>query len=114
MGTLWHGTQRGVDREHDFFYLTDADEWQDEQRTRIRRTALEYADTGDFVDDNQWTVQYPEPLTRWLASMVELYKFQKTPLEILDCERRYPGLQDDIFTQIGYRAHMKSLNEDDE
>lgn len=45
--------------------------------------------------------------------MVELFQFHKLPHEILDCERVYPGLLDDIATQLGYRAYMKRELDDD-
>ncbi len=107
MGQRGRGAQWGAIAQSQFFYLADPGEWQGEQRSNIRATALEYAEDSDFVDNDDWIVHYPESLTRWLASVMKALDFHKLPHEILENERRYPGLLDDVLTTLGYRDHIK-------
>ena len=65
-----------------------------------------------FVDDNEWMLYYPENMTRWIANLVKLTDFKWTILDILETERRYPRLIDDVLTQLGYQNALKRENKD--
>lgn len=45
-------------------------------------------------DEDDWDYAYPAPLLKWLYGILQSVDYHWTPLEILECERRYPGLLD--------------------
>lgn len=58
------------------------------------------------VDDERWTMDYPEHLIGWLVDLLPL-EFQWTPMDILNLEHRFPGIVNDIDTELWQRKLMR-------
>lgn len=57
----------------------------------------------------------PAPLIDWLVDILEATDWRMRPLDILDTERRYPGLMNNLATMSWQRRliaeQMESTNE---
>lgn len=73
------------------------------QRTQTRARAITRAEREDRVDEDNWNVIYPSDLVGWVVDVLESVEYKWSPAQILDTERQYPGLINDLSTEIWQR-----------
>lgn len=56
---------------------------------------------------------YPTLFTQFVTDVVIASDYHWTPAQIVDCERRYPGLIEDVFTHAWMRALVEKQLEDE-
>ncbi len=90
-----------------FFLRRSQDTFAEQQRTATRQRAILRAEQSARDDEDDWLVQYPEHLIGWLVDVLEAVEYRWTPVQILDTERQYPGLINDISLEIWQRDIVK-------
>jgi hypothetical protein len=88
-----------------FFRL--APDYGGDQRTRVRQRAILRAEPETPEDEDDWTLLYPDRVVGWLADILKAVDFHYTPAQVLEAERLYPGLWDDLALELWQRDLVK-------
>lgn len=75
----------------------------------MRQRAILRAQDGDErTDEDDWKMRYPALSVGWLVDILESVDYRWSPVQILETESFYPGLIDDISTEIWQRRLIKA------